>query len=277
MAGLVPAMLHFGLPNDRRSIRCHCRRRPDRACAGAASGHVRRAARRCSTPSPRPAGIPRAISITPARWSCFASSASPTRFARSGCPASHPFDVAYFTRLERLRDRARPHAVARRAAEHARCAARDRPVAGADPSRQPDVCRAAPVRRGEPPAEHHHALRLDGRRHRRGRPGRSLRARRATASSRRARVAYAVGCDGSRSTVRKALGIRYEGEDHLMNVFMGGEFVSIHMAIPGLYEALGPRRAWMYLTDQSRHAHRHHHARRRRRVHDAQAPRARAR
>ena len=62
------------------------------------------------------------------------------------------------------------------------------------------------------------------------------------------RVAFVVGCDGSRSTVRKALGIRYEGEDHLMNVFMGGEFVSIHMAIPDFYQALGPRRAWMYLT-----------------------------
>jgi hypothetical protein len=57
-----------------------------------------------------------------------------------------------------------------------------------------------------------------------------------------------VGCDGSRSTVRKALGIRYEGEDHLMDVFMGGEFVSIHMAIPDFYRTLGPRRAWMYLT-----------------------------
>ena len=62
------------------------------------------------------------------------------------------------------------------------------------------------------------------------------------------RAAYMVGCDGSRSTVRKSLGISYEGEDHLMNVFMGGEFVSIHMSIPGLYEALGPRRAWLYLT-----------------------------
>ncbi len=62
------------------------------------------------------------------------------------------------------------------------------------------------------------------------------------------RAAFVVGCDGSRSMVRKVLGIRYEGEDHLMNVFMGGEFVSIHMSIPGFYQALGPRRAWMYLT-----------------------------
>jgi hypothetical protein len=33
-----------------------------------------------------------------------------------------------------------------------------------------------------------------------------------------------------------------------MNVFMGGEFVSIHMRIPRFYETLGARRAWMYLT-----------------------------
>jgi hypothetical protein len=33
-----------------------------------------------------------------------------------------------------------------------------------------------------------------------------------------------------------------------MDVFMGGEFVSIHMAIPDFYRTLGPRRAWMYLT-----------------------------
>src|SRR5258708_10297597 len=33
-----------------------------------------------------------------------------------------------------------------------------------------------------------------------------------------------------------------------MNVFMGGEFVSIHMSMPGMNKALGPRRAWMYLT-----------------------------
>ena len=79
--------------------------------------------------------------------------------------------------------------------------------------------------------------------------GVSLRASRAAGGeTAEHRAAYVVGCDGSRSTVRKALGIRYEGEDHLMNVFMGGEFVSIHMSIPGFYEALGPRKAWMYLT-----------------------------
>jgi 2-polyprenyl-6-methoxyphenol hydroxylase-like FAD-dependent oxidoreductase len=75
-----------------------------------------------------------------------------------------------------------------------------------------------------------------------------VRAIRADGATETSQYAYVVGCDGSRSTVRKALGISYEGEDHLMSVFMGGEFVSIHMSIPDFYKALGPRRAWMYLT-----------------------------
>ena len=35
---------------------------------------------------------------------------------------------------------------------------------------------------------------------------------------------------------------RYDGEEGLMNVFMSGEIVSIHMSIPQFYEVLGPRR-----------------------------------
>jgi 2-polyprenyl-6-methoxyphenol hydroxylase-like FAD-dependent oxidoreductase len=62
------------------------------------------------------------------------------------------------------------------------------------------------------------------------------------------RGAFIIGCDGGRSTVRQALGVRYEGEEKLMNVFMSGEIVSIHMSIPQFYEVLGPRPAWMYIT-----------------------------
>ncbi len=76
------------------------------------------------------------------------------RIRALGLPGDHPFDVAYFTRLngyeiarghtpsrdERLRLRAlRPGAP---------------PVAGTDASREPDVCRAAAVRGGEPSAEY---------------------------------------------------------------------------------------------------------------------------
>ena len=51
--------------------------------------------------------------------------------------------------------------------------------------------------------------------------------------------------------MRRALGVRYEGEEKLMSAFMSGEIVSIHMSIPQFYEALGPRPAWMYITANS--------------------------
>ena len=78
--------------------------------------------------------------------------------------------------------------------------------------------------------------------------GVSLKARSAGGATKTGQFSYIVGCDGGRSTVRRALGVRYEGEETLMNVFMSGEIVSIHMSIPQLYEMLGPRRAWMYIT-----------------------------
>ena len=61
------------------------------------------------------------------------------------------------------------------------------------------------------------------------------------------RGAYVVGCDGARGIVRKTLGIKYAGEETLMDVFMAGLFTSVHMRIPDLYpKFVGKRRAWMY-------------------------------
>jgi 2-polyprenyl-6-methoxyphenol hydroxylase-like FAD-dependent oxidoreductase len=60
---------------------------------------------------------------------------------------------------------------------------------------------------------------------------------------------YLVGCDGSKSDIRRSLDIKYEREEALLNVFMGGRFVSIHMSIPDLYpKYMADRRAWMYLA-----------------------------
>ena len=78
--------------------------------------------------------------------------------------------------------------------------------------------------------------------------GVSLKARSAGGATETGQFSYVVGCDGGHSTVRRALGVRYEGEERLMNVFMSGEIVSIHMSIPQFYEVLGPRQAWMYIT-----------------------------
>ncbi len=164
-----------------------------------------------------------------------------------GLPGDHPYDVAYFTRLA-----AYEIARGRTPSRDERMKMRDaKPVTDQLPepthrvnqmyverllfeeaSRQPNIT----MRFGwtvEDVAEDGDSV--------------SIRSRR-DGIMEETRFAYVVGCDGSRSTVRKALGIRYEREDHLMDVFMGGEFVSIHMSIPKFYDVLGPRRAWMYLT-----------------------------
>jgi 2-polyprenyl-6-methoxyphenol hydroxylase-like FAD-dependent oxidoreductase len=170
------------------------------------------------------------------------------RIRALGLPGGHPFDVAYFTRLnayEIARGRT-PSRDARIAVRRSRPATDQLPepthrvnqmyverLLFDEASRRPNIT----MRFGWTVEE----LAEDG-------SGVSLIARGSDGAKETHHAAYVVGCDGSRSTVRKAIGIRYVGEDHLMNVFMGGEFVSIHMRIPGLYDALGERRAWMYLT-----------------------------
>jgi 2-polyprenyl-6-methoxyphenol hydroxylase-like FAD-dependent oxidoreductase len=63
------------------------------------------------------------------------------------------------------------------------------------------------------------------------------------------RARYVVGCDGSRSLVRRTLGIKYGGEAQLMDVFLAGLFTSVHLRIPDLYpKFVGHRRAWMYMS-----------------------------
>ncbi|MBI0539027.1 monooxygenase [Roseomonas sp. KE2513] len=58
---------------------------------------------------------------------------------------------------------------------------------------------------------------------------------------------YLVGCDGGRSTVRRALGIQYVGYEALKQAFFGGRMVSTHIRAPNLYrDVLGTRRAWQY-------------------------------
>jgi 2-polyprenyl-6-methoxyphenol hydroxylase-like FAD-dependent oxidoreductase len=165
-----------------------------------------------------------------------------------GLPGDHPFDVAYFTRLN-------AYEIAR-----GRTPSRDERLRLRDAGPATDQLPEPTHRINQMYVERFlfdEASRRPGITMRFGwtvdtltenRDGVTLRASRAGGQTEEHRASYVVGCDGSRSTVRKALGIRYEGEDHLMNVFMGGEFVSIHMSIPGFYEALGPRKAWMYLT-----------------------------
>jgi 2-polyprenyl-6-methoxyphenol hydroxylase-like FAD-dependent oxidoreductase len=59
-------------------------------------------------------------------------------------------------------------------------------------------------------------------------------------------AAYAVACDGGRSFIRKTLGIGYEGDVQKKDAYWAGQFFSIYMRIPDLYKFVGHRRAWMY-------------------------------
>jgi hypothetical protein len=60
------------------------------------------------------------------------------------------------------------------------------------------------------------------------------------------RARYVIGCDGGQSFVRRALGIRYEGEGSLDQPFFGGTMVSTHLRIPSFYEHLRFAPCWQY-------------------------------
>jgi 2-polyprenyl-6-methoxyphenol hydroxylase-like FAD-dependent oxidoreductase len=69
----------------------------------------------------------------------------------------------------------------------------------------------------------------------------------AAGESRIWRARYAVGCDGGRSLVRRALGIRYHGPGSLEQDVLGRRATAAHLRIPALYrDFIGPHRAWSY-------------------------------
>ncbi|WP_042431996.1 FAD-dependent monooxygenase [Streptacidiphilus anmyonensis] len=64
-------------------------------------------------------------------------------------------------------------------------------------------------------------------------------------TSHRWTAAYAVGCDGGRSLVRRTLGIRYQGEGGLQQDVLGSRSIAAHLRIPRLSsDFLRGRRAW---------------------------------
>jgi len=57
---------------------------------------------------------------------------------------------------------------------------------------------------------------------------------------------YAVGCDGPRSMVREALGIRLDGIGAEDREFMGGRMLATYLDAPGFYDSVGVRRSWQH-------------------------------
>lgn len=68
----------------------------------------------------------------------------------------------------------------------------------------------------------------------------------ATGSIERIECSYAVGCDGSRSMVREALGVRYEGFAGEERDFLGGRMLAVYVRAPALYSLVRARPSWQY-------------------------------
>lgn len=64
----------------------------------------------------------------------------------------------------------------------------------------------------------------------------------------RVNARYLVGADGARSTVRRALGIAYDGEFGQQRDFMGGRMYAVYLRCPDFYAATGKEPAWMHWT-----------------------------
>lgn len=62
------------------------------------------------------------------------------------------------------------------------------------------------------------------------------------------RARFLVGADGARSTVRRALGIPWEGESGTRRAFMGGQMFAVYLRAPTLYRDLPHPRAWMFVS-----------------------------
>ncbi|MFC6520669.1 FAD-dependent monooxygenase [Undibacterium arcticum] len=68
------------------------------------------------------------------------------------------------------------------------------------------------------------------------------------AHTRTVRARYLIGCDGPRSSVRKALNIRYDGVAGEKREFMGGQMDAVYFYAPTLYSVTQRAPAWQYWT-----------------------------
>lgn len=62
------------------------------------------------------------------------------------------------------------------------------------------------------------------------------------------RSQYLIGCDGSRSTVRKKAGIEYQGEGSADREFFGGKMLGLYFRCPRMYDLINGPHAWHYWT-----------------------------
>jgi 2-polyprenyl-6-methoxyphenol hydroxylase-like FAD-dependent oxidoreductase len=167
----------------------------------------------------------------------------------TGLPDDHPTDVAYFTRMN--------------GAELARLPMPTPAEKRRDPARNPlSALTPEPIHRAsqfyvEPVLKRRAEsmpgilLRFGWRLERFADKGTHVEAELVAVESGRRetwRCDWLVGCDGGASTVRKQLGIRYEGQSGDEAVFMSGRMLSFYMRSPALAEMTRARRAWQAYT-----------------------------
>ena len=164
-----------------------------------------------------------------------------------GLPEDYPQDIAYFTRytrheLARLKGRSRREAMQARESAGSRWPTPEplhrvqQMYIEAVLKRQAESWPAADVRFGW------RAQRIDARE-----DGVVVEAEQlGTGKVERIEADYAVGCDGPRSLVREALGVRYEGLSREERDFMGGRMLAVYVKAPAFYEVVKAPRAWQY-------------------------------
>lgn len=195
----------------------------------------------------RPPRFPKANATTARSMEHFRRLGFADRIRAQGLPPDFPQDIAYFTRyarheLARLPGLTREEARSRRASHDDRWPTPEplhrgqqmliEPVLLEQVRRYPSV--SLQLGTGVVSVE-----RLDA-------GGRLHCESAATGRPLRIEADYVVGCDGPRSRVREALGIRYEGLREDDRDFMGGRMLTVYFRAPGFYEATGKQRAWQY-------------------------------
>jgi 2-polyprenyl-6-methoxyphenol hydroxylase-like FAD-dependent oxidoreductase len=169
------------------------------------------------------------------------------RLRARGLPADHPTDVAYFTRPTK-------HEIARLELPPARDArALIKTLSGAwSAAELPHRCSQMYIEEVlHDEAKRHQSVtlqfgwRVTGFRETEDRVEVAVE-RVADGARRSVTAAYLVGCDGPRSTVRRGLDIRYEGEADVDRPFMSGRQLSTYLRAPAVYDLVPFKRAWQY-------------------------------
>jgi 2-polyprenyl-6-methoxyphenol hydroxylase-like FAD-dependent oxidoreductase len=196
---------------------------------------------------PGPPTLPKANATTSRTMEHYRRLGFAAEIRALGLPEDYPQDIAYFTRytgheLARLKGASRRQALDAREGADSRWPTPEplhrvqQMYIEAVLKRQAEKWPAAEVRFGW------RARRVDARA-----DGVAIEAERlATGEIERIEADYAVGCDGPKSLVREALGVRYEGSSREERDFMGGKMLAVYIRAPAFYEAVRAPRAWQY-------------------------------